>query len=132
MISAGWTPTPNQIVYRGIAFAADSDAEAQAGLEAHFGRKAQESAYLAQKTLGGPPLTQLVLQPYFVGGPQTLINKFDVLRECGVGVVDMAFVIGTPEQQRESMEVFAGTVMPVVKTWDSSQFVKEHPAEAAE
>ena len=128
----GWTPTPEQIVYRGIAFAADSDAEAQAGLESHFGRKAQEAAYLAQKTLGGPPQLQLVLEPYFVGGPQTLINKFEVLRDAGVGVVDMAFVVGTPQQQRDSIEVFAGTVMPVVKSWDTSKFVHDARAIAAE
>jgi len=125
---AGWTPTPQHVVYRGIAYAAESDAAAVAGVEGHFGRKmkeAEEMAYLAQKTLGGPPQIPLVLSPYFVGGPETLIDKFNTLRECGVGVVDMAFVIGTPEQQRQSVETFAATVMPTVKSWDSTHFADE-------
>src|SRR3546814_1985609 len=67
---------------------------------AFFGAKAAEQAKLRSETMGGPPLNSLILKPYFVGGPETVTGAFDVLRQCGVGVVDMVFTIGTHEQQR--------------------------------
>jgi alkanesulfonate monooxygenase SsuD/methylene tetrahydromethanopterin reductase-like flavin-dependent oxidoreductase (luciferase family) len=120
----GWTPTPNQILYRGITYLAPSDEQAHADMAAHFGAKAEEAARLQSKTMGGPPLLPLVLKPYFVGGPETMIKQFQALRECGVGITDMAFVIGTPEQQRRSLELFGQKVLPVVQSWDSTQFVE--------
>lgn len=123
----GWEPTPEHVIYRGIAYIADSDEQAEADMTAHFGKKAEESALLQSKTMGGPPLTSLVLKPYFVGGPETVIQRFQALREAGVGIVDMPFTIGTPEQQLGSLERFAKKVMPVVQDWDSTRFLNEAP-----
>src|SRR3546814_9232473 len=74
-------------------------------MEAYFGMKAEESAKLQSATLGGPPVLDLVAKPYFVGGPETMIKKFEALRDIGVGICDLPFVIGTPEQQRRSLEL---------------------------
>jgi alkanesulfonate monooxygenase SsuD/methylene tetrahydromethanopterin reductase-like flavin-dependent oxidoreductase (luciferase family) len=120
---AGWEPTPNHVIYRGITYVAGSDAQAKEDMQAYFGAKAAEAARMQSSTLGGPPLMPLVLDPYFVGGPKTVIERCEALRACGVGLIDLAFTIGTPEQQRKSLDVFAERVMPVVKQWDSSLFM---------
>jgi alkanesulfonate monooxygenase SsuD/methylene tetrahydromethanopterin reductase-like flavin-dependent oxidoreductase (luciferase family) len=124
---AGWEPTPEHVIYRGITYAAMSDGQAAADMEAHFGAKAAEAALLQSKTLGGPPMTPLILQPYFVGGPETLLARFQALRECGVGICDLAFVVGTPAQQRRSVELFASTIMPTLQNWDHARFVNPMP-----
>jgi alkanesulfonate monooxygenase SsuD/methylene tetrahydromethanopterin reductase-like flavin-dependent oxidoreductase (luciferase family) len=121
----GWEPTPNHILYRGIAYVAGTDEQAGADMTAHFGAKAEESARLQSKTMGGPPQLPLVLKPYFVGSPATVIERFQTMRECGVGITDLAFVIGTPEQQLRSVELFARKVIPVVHAWDSTTFLAE-------
>jgi len=119
---AGWEPTPEHVIYRGIAYMAATDAQAEADMGAHFGAKAAESSQLQSKTLGGPPALNLVLKPYFVGGPETMLERFRVLHEAGVGIVDMPFTIGTGAQQHAALELFAETVMPIVQGWDSSKF----------
>jgi alkanesulfonate monooxygenase SsuD/methylene tetrahydromethanopterin reductase-like flavin-dependent oxidoreductase (luciferase family) len=128
---AGWAPTPNHILYRGITYVAETDQRAEADMQAHFGAKAEEAALMQAKTLGGPPLMPLVLKPYFVGGPETLIARFQALRECGVGITDLAFVIGTPEQQRRALDLFGEKVLPTVSAWDSTQFLTACPVPIA-
>jgi alkanesulfonate monooxygenase SsuD/methylene tetrahydromethanopterin reductase-like flavin-dependent oxidoreductase (luciferase family) len=116
----GWTPTPEDIVYRGITYAADTDAQAGAEMGAFFGQKAAESAQFQSATLGGPPIVSLVSQPYFVGSPATIIERFATLRDCGVGVVDMVFGVGTPEKKLAVMERVARDVLPTVQAWPLS------------
>jgi alkanesulfonate monooxygenase SsuD/methylene tetrahydromethanopterin reductase-like flavin-dependent oxidoreductase (luciferase family) len=113
----GWTPTPEHIVYRGITYASSSDAQAGAEMAAFFGQKAAESAKFQSATLGGPPLVSFVTQPYFVGSPATLLERFATLRDCGVGIVDLAFGIGTPEQKMIVMDLIAREVLPTVQSW---------------
>ncbi len=129
---AGWEPTPEHVIYRGIAYLAENDAQAQADMEAYFGMKAQEASQLQSKTMGGPPLAPLVLQPYFVGGPETMIDRFRALYDCGVGICDLPFVIGSPEQQRRSLILFGEKVLPVVQGWDIGKFPVARDAIAAE
>lgn len=117
---SGWTPTPEHIVYRGITYAALTDLQAGADMAAFFGQKADESAKFQSKTLGGPPLVSFVTQPYFVGSPATLLERFATLRDCGVGVVDLAFGIGTPEQKVSVMDLIARDVLPTVQAWPLS------------
>jgi alkanesulfonate monooxygenase SsuD/methylene tetrahydromethanopterin reductase-like flavin-dependent oxidoreductase (luciferase family) len=129
---AGWEPTPNHVIYRGIIYCADTDAQAGADMMAFFGQQAEVSSKLQSATLGGPPVLDLVAKPYFVGSPATLIEKFRVLHEIGVGVCDLPFVVGTADQQRASLELFGKQVMPVVQSWDTSHFADLAQAEAAE
>jgi alkanesulfonate monooxygenase SsuD/methylene tetrahydromethanopterin reductase-like flavin-dependent oxidoreductase (luciferase family) len=113
----GWTPTPEHIIYRGITYAAATDAQAGAEMAEFFGKKAAESAQFQSASLGGPPIVSLVYQPYFVGSPNTIIERFATLRDCGVGIVDMAFGVGTPEQKINVMDVIARDVLPTVQGW---------------
>jgi hypothetical protein len=76
-----------------------------------FGQKMAEQAQIQQKTMGGPPVVPLVLEPYFVGGPETLKGKMEEIRDCGAGVVDLAWGIGDPAQREAAMECFAGGVL---------------------
>ena len=112
---AGWQPGPEQVIYRGIAYAAESDARALDEMGAFFGAKAAEQAQIQQKTLGGPPVVPLITEPYFVGGPETLKGRFEALRDCGVGVVDLAWGIGVPAQREAAMERFADGVLRVAQ-----------------
>ena len=81
--TAGWQPGPEHVIYRGIAYAAESDAKAFEDMGAFFGAKMAEQAQIQQKTLGGPPVVPLVLEPYFVGGPETLKGKMEALFMLG-------------------------------------------------
>lgn len=128
----GWEPTPEHVIYRGITYLAETDEQAHADMNAYFGAKAEESAKLQSATLGGPPILDLVAKPYFIGGPETMIRKFEALRDIGVGICDLPFVVGTPAQQRRALELFGETVLPVVQGWDMSAFPKPLQALAAE
>lgn len=129
---AGWEPTPDHIIYRGIAYCAPTDEQAGADMIAYFGAQAEASSKLQSATLGGPPVLDLVAKPYFVGSPETLIERLRVLHDIGVGVVDLPFVIGTPDQQRASLDLFGKEVMPVAQGWDNASFRVAEAAEAAE
>jgi len=113
--SHGWQPGPEHVIYRGIAYAAGSDEQARADMESWFGEKAAEQARFQSQTMGGPPVVPLVSEPYFVGGPHTLVQRFEVLRDCGVGIVDMAFGIGSYEQKKASLDVFGAQVLPAIR-----------------
>jgi len=127
----GWTPTPDHIIYRGLAYVAETDAKAEADAAAYFGAKAAEQAKITSETMGGPPITPLILEPYFLGGTDTVVERFATLRDCGVGVVDMAFVIGSHEQQVASLELFAEKIIPTLHAWDKENLVTESVAHSA-
>lgn len=112
---AGWAPTPEHVIYRGIVYAAESDSKAIADMQAFFGAKAVEQAQFQQSAMGGPPVTDLVSEPFFVGGPETLKGRFETIRDCGVGIVDLALGIGAPAQRRAALECLAERVMPAVR-----------------
>ncbi len=126
----GWTPTPAHILYRGIGHVAPTDAQAQADVGRLFASRAADQARIQARTMGGPPVNSLILTPYFLGGPATQIAAFDVLRECGVGVVDMVF-LGDHAMQTAAMDLFAQTVLPTIRAWDDECFPLEVPASAA-
>lgn len=112
---AGWQPTPDHVIYRGIAYAAETDEQALADMGAWFGAKAAEQARFKQQTMGGPPVVPLITEPYFVGGPATLAGRFEALRDCGVGVVDLAWAVGDPAQREATMDLFAEHVLAKVQ-----------------
>jgi alkanesulfonate monooxygenase SsuD/methylene tetrahydromethanopterin reductase-like flavin-dependent oxidoreductase (luciferase family) len=117
----GWTPTPAHILYRGLGHVAPTDERAGIEMGAFFSERAAEQARIEARTMGGPPVNSLILEPYFLGSPGTLISRFEALRDCGVGVVDMVF-IGHHALQVAAMELFAAEVLPVVQGWDDSCF----------
>lgn len=117
----GWTPTPAHILYRGLGHVAASDAAAGAEVGGFFSQRAAEQARVQAQTMGGPPVNSLILEPYFLGGPETLIDRFAALRDCGVGVVDMVF-IGHHAMQTGAMKLFASHILPEVQGWDVCGF----------
>jgi alkanesulfonate monooxygenase SsuD/methylene tetrahydromethanopterin reductase-like flavin-dependent oxidoreductase (luciferase family) len=108
---AGWTPGPEHIIYRGLAHVAESD---EAACKAIEGR--------------GPsfpidpegPLAYIA-RPYFLGSPATVIEQIAVLRDLGVGVIDMAFASGVGaidyDQQVDVVNQFAEEVLPTIHAW---------------
>jgi hypothetical protein len=128
----GWVPSPDHVIYRGLAHVAVTDEQAGADAAAHFGAKAAEQARMQSKTLGGPPVVPLILEPYFMGGPETLLRRYEALRGCGVGVTDLAFVIGSPEQQAQSVELFASAVLPELRRQDAQPDADALQAAAAD
>jgi len=119
----GWQPTPEHVIYRAMAYIAATDEDAEAEATAYFAAKAEKQVKMRPSTVDGPALNWLVLgRPYFLGGPETVLKAFDVLRRCGVGVVDMVFDIGTHAQQINAIELFAEYVLPTIKTWDEAAF----------
>ncbi len=117
----GWTPTPAHILYRGIGHIAATDAEAAAEVGRFFAEQAAGQARIQARTMGGPPVNALILEPYFLGGPETVTARFAALRDIGVGVVDMVF-LGHHALQISAMNLFAAAVMPTIQTWDDSAF----------
>lgn len=83
---------------------------------AFFGQKMAEQANIQQETLGGPPVVPLVSAPYFVGSPVTLKGKIEALRDCGVGVIDLAWGIGGPSEREAAMDIFASDVLLAAQT----------------
>jgi alkanesulfonate monooxygenase SsuD/methylene tetrahydromethanopterin reductase-like flavin-dependent oxidoreductase (luciferase family) len=118
----GWEPTPEHVIYRSLTYIAETDQRAEAEAMAFFGAKTAEQAKLQSATMGGPPVNSLILKPYFLGSPKSVLEGFEVLKQCGVGVVDMVFTIGSHDQQVNAMELFAKHVLPTIKEWDQSEF----------
>jgi alkanesulfonate monooxygenase SsuD/methylene tetrahydromethanopterin reductase-like flavin-dependent oxidoreductase (luciferase family) len=81
---AGWQPTADQVIYRGLTYVADSNAQATDDMSAFFGARSAEQAKLKSSTMGGPPVVPLILQPYFVGDPPTVTERFRALHDIGV------------------------------------------------
>jgi len=119
-VKAGWQPTADQVIYRGLTYVADSNAQAMKDMGEFFGARSAEQAKIKSSTLGGPPVVPLILQPYFVGDPQTVTERFRALHDIGVGVVDLVFGVGTHAQQAAAMERFAEHVLPQVHGWENS------------
>jgi alkanesulfonate monooxygenase SsuD/methylene tetrahydromethanopterin reductase-like flavin-dependent oxidoreductase (luciferase family) len=118
---AGWQPTSDDVIYRGLTYIADTDEQAQADMGAYFGARAAEQAKLQSSTMGGPPVVPLILQPYFVGGATTVLERFKALYDVGVGVVDTVFTIGSHEQQVASIERFGKQLLPTLKSWQTQR-----------
>jgi alkanesulfonate monooxygenase SsuD/methylene tetrahydromethanopterin reductase-like flavin-dependent oxidoreductase (luciferase family) len=110
---AGWAPSADHIVYRGLGHVAPTDGQAFAEVGAHFGALAADQECYGLPTDMGPPAPPLVLNPYFLGGMETVKARCAALHEAGVGVVDINF-IGSPTMQVEALDLFAAAVLPVI------------------
>jgi alkanesulfonate monooxygenase SsuD/methylene tetrahydromethanopterin reductase-like flavin-dependent oxidoreductase (luciferase family) len=126
----GWVPDADQILYRGLGHVGASDAEAGAELAAFFSERAAGQARIQAQTMGGPPVNAMILEPYFLGGPATVIARFEALAEIGIGVVDMVFV-GHHAQQMAAMRRFGVDVLEHVHRMEANVEVGGHTANAA-
>ena len=102
----GWSPGPDQVLYRGICTPEEDNpfdrAEAQA-------RATGEDAPL------------IVRGPFFTGGPKSVLEQMARLREAGVGVIDVDIVASNDAvnyaAQAAALERFAATVLPQIASW---------------
>jgi alkanesulfonate monooxygenase SsuD/methylene tetrahydromethanopterin reductase-like flavin-dependent oxidoreductase (luciferase family) len=137
---AGWQPAPDQIVYRGSIFLAETDRQAEKLLESlqvgGAGRglamrpsvmRAVQSARAGEEHgpreigSGGTPgdvAPEARRQVSFIGGPDAVIEQLKAFHDqCGLGVVDLAFQqpgIGHSEVMKE-IELFGREVLPRIK-----------------
>jgi hypothetical protein len=57
------------------------------------------------------------MRPQLMGGPEEVIEQARVLRDCGVGVLDLAFPFAglATERLRAAMSLFAAKAMPQIQ-----------------
>jgi alkanesulfonate monooxygenase SsuD/methylene tetrahydromethanopterin reductase-like flavin-dependent oxidoreductase (luciferase family) len=139
---AGWQPTPDQIVYRGSIYLAETDKQAEAWLEgvkragagpvpggiatrptvsraiqaARAGEAFDLRNILAGSVQGDVTGTARGLS--FMGGPDTVVKQMKMFHEqCGAGVVDLFFQqpgVSHREVMKE-IELFGREVLPQIK-----------------
>jgi len=127
---AGWEPTADDIVYRGFALVADTDARADE-LEQDF--LPPNRRYLLAGPAPGPAPESSITRstpsaPFgegrilFAGSPDTVVERIRAFHELtGVGVIDLVFSsahIPATDVQR-SIELFGREVLPRIRTFDA-------------
>ena len=126
----GWTPTPEQIVYRANMIVADTDEDAHALLraqpnEAPFILRAgvrDAMAAVDARNIAGQaraPLGTGALPTTFIGSPDTVVEQVRRAREViGAGVLDLSLhPPGSRELEplRQALELFGSKVLPRIR-----------------
>jgi alkanesulfonate monooxygenase SsuD/methylene tetrahydromethanopterin reductase-like flavin-dependent oxidoreductase (luciferase family) len=88
---AGWSPTPDHVLYRAVAQISESDA--------------------APSPAGG----EGIFRPFFVGGPKSVIGQVESLHQAGVGVIDMAFAAIGHDRALASVDILSEAVLPAMR-----------------
>ena len=88
---AGWSPTPDHVLYRAVAQVSESDA--------------------TPSPAGG----EGIFRPFFVGGPKSVIGQVESLRKAGVGVIDMAFAAIGHDRALASVDILGEAVLPAMR-----------------
>ncbi len=108
---AGWTPGPEQILYRGLAGISDTN-------EPH------ESPYdkaEAQARATHTPAPIMIMGTYFTGGPRNVLRQIEPLRDAGVGIIDMNLSSSIDrvdyDGQLVATELFAKKILPEIRSW---------------
>jgi alkanesulfonate monooxygenase SsuD/methylene tetrahydromethanopterin reductase-like flavin-dependent oxidoreductase (luciferase family) len=118
---AGWSPGPEHILYRGNAHLAISDDQAHRDAARGAVSDAEVSAQFRIATPEPDNPLAYISRPYFLGSPSTVLEQIAVMRDLGVGIIDMAFATGigdsNHERQAHAMELFAGAVLPEIRAW---------------
>ena len=126
----GWTPRPEQILYRANMLVADTDEEAHALLRAQSGqapfalRAGVREAMMAAdaRNIAGearPAVLSGALPTTFVGSPDTVVEQVRRCREVvGAGVLDLS--LHTPgstdlEPLTRALELFGRKVLPRIR-----------------
>jgi alkanesulfonate monooxygenase SsuD/methylene tetrahydromethanopterin reductase-like flavin-dependent oxidoreductase (luciferase family) len=137
---AGWQPTPDQIVYRGSIYLAQTDQQAEAWYEgvtragpvpggiamrpavsrAIQAARAGEAFDLRNTLAGGVQgdVAGAARGLSFMGGPDTVVKQLKAFHDqCGVGVVDLFFQQPSVSHREvmEEIELFGREVLPQIK-----------------
>ena len=137
---AGWQPTPDQIVYRGSIYLAETDKQAEAWLEsvkragpvpggiamrptvsraiqaARAGQEFDLRHILAGNAQGDVAGAARALN--FMGGPDTVAKQLKAFHDrCGVGVVDLFFQQPSVSHKEvmQEVELFGREVLPQIR-----------------
>jgi alkanesulfonate monooxygenase SsuD/methylene tetrahydromethanopterin reductase-like flavin-dependent oxidoreductase (luciferase family) len=139
---AGWTPTPDNVLYRLGFHVADSDEQAAADFEASHARRQRGSPVLANQALeatiagtgyyGADQSSQrgrvrghfeladrLELGQIMLGSPATVLAQAErIRRQLGAGIFDLipAFELG--DRTLHSLALFASKVLPQLRESD--------------
>jgi alkanesulfonate monooxygenase SsuD/methylene tetrahydromethanopterin reductase-like flavin-dependent oxidoreductase (luciferase family) len=89
---AGWSPGPDQVLYRAVA-------------------QIYESDVAALSPAGG----EGIFRPFFHGGPKQVLGQIEGLRDAGVGVIDMAFAAIGHARATASVDILAEAVLPTMR-----------------
>jgi alkanesulfonate monooxygenase SsuD/methylene tetrahydromethanopterin reductase-like flavin-dependent oxidoreductase (luciferase family) len=126
----GWTPTPEQIIYRANMLVADTDEEARELLakqptHAPFSMRAgvrDALMKLDSRNIAGEarsPVVTGALPTTFIGSPDTVVEQVRRCRdEIGAGVLDLSLVppgSGDPDLLMRSLELFGKKVLPRIR-----------------
>lgn len=88
---AGWSPTPDQVLYRAVAQVSETE------------------------TAAGPAGGEGMFRPFFHGGPMQVLAQVEALRQAGVGIIDMAFAAIGHERAMVALDVLAEGVLPTMR-----------------
>jgi alkanesulfonate monooxygenase SsuD/methylene tetrahydromethanopterin reductase-like flavin-dependent oxidoreductase (luciferase family) len=88
---AGWSPGPDQVLYRTVAQVGETDG--------------------AASPAGG----EGILRPGVFGGPRQVLGQLESLRDAGVGVVDVAFAGIGHQRAMAALDVLAESVLPTMR-----------------
>jgi alkanesulfonate monooxygenase SsuD/methylene tetrahydromethanopterin reductase-like flavin-dependent oxidoreductase (luciferase family) len=88
---AGWSPGPDQVLYRAVAEVSETETTARPGGEGIF-------------------------RPFFYGGPKQVLGQLESLCDAGVGVIDMAFAAIGHDRAMTALDVLAEGVLPTMRT----------------
>jgi len=107
--NCGWSPGPDQILYRGIC-AMDA---------AEAGNPFDEAE--AEARAKGEEAPMIVRGPFFTGGAKGALRQLESLREAGVGVIDVDIVSVAEAinyaEQASALERFGRDVLPEIRSW---------------
>jgi len=108
---AGWTPGPDQILYRGFATISDTSEPHESPFD-----KAE-----VQARASNTPAPIMIIGSYFTGGPRNVLRQIEPLREAGVGIIDMNLSASMAnvdyDAQAAATELFAKKILPEIRSW---------------
>lgn len=108
---AGWTPTKDHILYRAMCSIADTNAPDESPFD-----KVE-----AEARASGKDAPIFVMGAYLTGGPRNVLRQIELLRDAGVGIVDMnlASSIETVDfdGQVVATKLFAEKILPEIHNW---------------
>jgi alkanesulfonate monooxygenase SsuD/methylene tetrahydromethanopterin reductase-like flavin-dependent oxidoreductase (luciferase family) len=126
----GWTPTPDQIVYRANMLICETDEEADAEMKRRDGqtpfpvKDVLKDALLAadKRNIAGeakPANVGGILPTTFIGGPDTIVKQIKQCKEVmGAGVLDLLLqppASADTDALMSSLELFGKKVLPRIR-----------------
>jgi alkanesulfonate monooxygenase SsuD/methylene tetrahydromethanopterin reductase-like flavin-dependent oxidoreductase (luciferase family) len=119
---AGWTPTREHVLYRGLCCICETDAEAS---------KRGDRILNGQMSGEGGLVSQAFGRLQWQGGPETVVEQCRELHDIGFGTIDLTFVGRRPDEPptsdeyiRHGMKLFAEEVMPKIRAFGDQPAVE--------